>query len=259
MKIGQTARDRILIVVFAIAAWQLVSMAAGAYWVSPPHTTLLRFFKGLWSGEYAFHAGYTLGAALAGFVIGTAPGIALPMVLRRTPVIRKILDPFLIAGYGLPKLALAPLFILWLGIGVEAKIALVASVVFFLVFFSTTAGVESVEKRTLQMARVVGASDYQVSRHIVWPAVIPFVFAGVRVATPYAIGGVVISELISSNRGLGYLVQLGAMNFSTTDVLAVILAITLLTGAASWLVAVAEARLMRWKIAGVGMTPVVPE
>lgn len=259
MKLGQVARDRVFIGIALIAAWQLVSLASGPYWVSPPYTTLLRFWKGVWSGEYAFHAGYTLGAALAGFLMGTVPGIALPLVLRRMPVLRKILDPFLIAGYGLPKLALAPLFILWLGIGVEAKIALVASVVFFLVFFSTMAGVESVEKRTLQMARVVGATDYQVARHIVWPAIIPFVFAGIRVATPYAIGGVVISELISSNRGLGYLVQLGAMNFSTADVIAVILAITLITGAASWLVAIAEARRMRWKGAGVGLGSVVSD
>jgi NitT/TauT family transport system permease protein len=209
VKITRTFRDRVLIGAGFLLAWQAASMIFGSYWISPPHVTFMRFFKGVVSGEYAFHAVYTLGAALAGFVLGGVPGVALPLLLRRHHVVKRILDPFFVAGYGLPKLALAPLFILWLGIGIEAKVVLVASVVFFLVFFTTTAGVESIEKRTLQMARVVGASDYQVSRHIVWPSSIPFIFAGIRVATPYAIGGVVISELISSNRGLGYLVQLG--------------------------------------------------
>ena len=254
MNVSQTIRDRVLIGVGFLVAWYVASMVSGPYWISPPHVTFVRFAKGVVSGEYAFHALYTLGAALAGFVLGGIPGVALPLLLRRLPLARRILDPFMVAGYGLPKLALAPLFILWLGIGIEAKVVLVASVVFFLVFFTTTAGVESVEKRTLQMARVVGASDYQVSRHIVWPSAIPFIFAGIRVATPYAIGGVVISELISSNRGLGYLVQLGATNFSTADVLAAIVAITILTGAASWLVSAVEARLMRWK--GNGTSPV---
>lgn len=259
MTLSQAARDRVAVAIALLAVWQVASLAAGAYWLSPPHTTVLRFAKGLWNGEYAFHAMYTLGAALAGFVIGTVPGVTLPLLLRRMPILRRILDPFLVGGYGLPKLALAPLFILWLGIGVEAKIALVASVVFFLVFFNTTAGVQNVEKRTLQMARVVGASDFQVARHVVWPAVIPFVFAGIRIATPYAIGGVVISELISSNRGLGYLVQLGAMNFATVDVLAAILAITIVTAAASWLVAACEARIMRWKASGGASAMTVPD
>ena len=247
MSIGQATRDRIAVGVGLLALWQLASMVYGAYWLSPPHTTLIRLLKGLATGEYAFHAAYTGGAALAGFVLGGVPGVVLPLLLRRMPLVRRILDPFLVAAYGLPKLALAPLFILWLGIGIEAKVVLVASVVFFLVFFTTMAGVDSIERRTVQMACVVGASDYQVARHIVWPSAIPFIFAGLRVATPYAIGGVVISELISSNRGLGYLVQLGATNFSTPDVLAAIVAITLLTGISSWLVGIAESRLMRWR------------
>lgn len=244
---GRTALDRVLVGFAILGVWQLASLVAGSYWLATPWATLLRLVRGLTTGEYFFHGGYTVAAAAAGFVLGAVPGVLLPLALRRRPLLRKVLDPYLVAGYGLPKLALAPLFILWLGIGLEAKVALVASVVFFLVFFSTTAGVDGIDRRTLQMARVVGARDWQVARHIVLPAVVPYVFAGIRVATPYAIGGVVISELISSNRGLGYLVQLGAMNFSTPDVFGAILAITLLTGTASWAVAVVEARLMRWK------------
>ena len=84
-----------------------------------------------------------------------------------------ILDPFMVGGYGAPKLALAPLFILWFGIGTESKIALVAAVVFFIVYFSTLTGVRALDARLVQMAQVMGASERQVARHIVFPARCP--------------------------------------------------------------------------------------
>ena len=115
-----------------------------------------------------------------------------------------ILDPYFVGGYGVPKLALAPLFILWFGVDLEPKVALVASIVSFLVFFSTTAGVNAVNAQYVSIARVFGASERDIARHIVWPGAIPYAFAGFRIAAPYAIGAAVVGELISSNRGLGY-------------------------------------------------------
>jgi NitT/TauT family transport system permease protein len=242
-----TLVDRLAVGVLLLAAWQGASMLAGEYWVSPPVATLQKVWKGIADGSLLFHGAYTTGAAVLGFLLGTVPGVVLPLLLRRRALLRRVLDPFLVAGYGLPKLALAPLFILWFGIGIESKVVLVASVVFFLVFFNTTAGVKSVEVRMIQMARVVGADDWKLSRHVIWPSVVPHVFAGIRIATPYAVGGVVISELISSNRGLGYLVQLGAMNFSTADVFAAVAVITVVTGLSSWVVDAIEARVLRWR------------
>ena len=142
-------------------------------------------------------------------MIGGVPAVLLPFLLRRQPIVVAILDPFMVGGYGAPKLAFAPLFILWFGIGIESKIALVATVVFFIVYFSTLSGVRALDAKLVQMAQVVGASERQVGRHIVFPGAVPCIFAGFRIAVPYAIGGAVIAELISSNRGLGYLVQTG--------------------------------------------------
>ena len=93
----------------------------------------------------------------------------------------------------------------------------------------------------------VDQNERQVSRHIVFPGAVPAIFAGFRIAVPYAIGGAVIAELISSNRGLGYLVQTGAMNFDTTSVFAAIVAATLLVHAANALMNTIEALLMRWR------------
>ena len=243
----RTVLDRALVLILILAAWQIGSWWVGTYWLSSPWATTARFVEQIFSGELIRHSGYTLAEAGAGTLIGGAPAVLLPFLLRRHPVIVAILDPFMVGGYGAPKLAFAPLFLLWFGIGMESKIALTASVVFFIVYFATLAGVRALDAKLVQMAQVMGASERQVARHIVMPGAVPNIFAGFRIAVPYAIAAAVIAELISSNRGLGYLVQTGAMNFDTTGVFAAIVAATLLVHAANGLMNALEALLMRWR------------
>jgi NitT/TauT family transport system permease protein len=243
----RTLLDRVLVLILIIALWQAGSLWFGAYWLSSPWATTTRFVEQILNGELLRHAGYTLAEAGAGTMIGGLPAVLLPFWLRRHPIIVAILDPFMVGGYGAPKLAFAPLFILWFGIGIESKIALVASVVFFIVYFNTLAGVRALDPRLVQMAQIAGAGERHVARHIVFPAAVPHILAGFRIAVPYAIGGAIIAELISSNRGLGYLVQTGAMNFDTTSVFSAILAATLIVHAANWLLNGAERALLRWR------------
>jgi NitT/TauT family transport system permease protein len=237
----------VLVLALILAAWQIGSAMVGTYWLSSPWATVARFAVLIMNGELVRHASYTLWEAAAGTFIGGLPAMLLPFLLRRHPIIVAILDPFMAGGYGAPKLAFAPLFILWFGIGIESKIALVASVVFFIVYFNTLSGVRALDPKLVQMAQIAGASERHVARHIVFPAAVPHIFAGFRIAVPYAIGGAIIAELISSNRGLGYLVQTGAMNFDTTSVFAAILAATLIVHAANWLLNGAERALLRWR------------
>jgi NitT/TauT family transport system permease protein len=185
--------------------------------------------------------------AAAGFVLGALPAVALPFALRRLPIATAILDPFMVGGYGAPKLALAPLFILWFGIGIESKIVLVAVTVFFIVYFSAQAGIRALDARLVRMAQVMGATERHVARHIVFPGAVPYVFAGLRLAMPYAIGGAIIAELISANRGLGYLIQLGAMNFDTTGIFVALVATTCIVFIGNWSVNAVERRLLRWR------------
>ncbi len=243
----RTLMDRLLVLAAILAAWQIGSALVGMYWLSSPWATAARFAAQIVSGELIRQASFTVGEATAGIAIGGLPAVLLPFLLRRHPVIVAILDPFMIGGYGAPKLAFAPLFILWFGIGTESKIALVASVVFFIVYFSTLSGVRALDAKLVQMAQIAGASERQVARYIVFPAAVPAIFAGFRIAVPYSIGAAVIAELISSNRGLGYLVQTGAMNFDTTSVFAAIAMATLLVHAANWLMNGMEAALLRWR------------
>jgi NitT/TauT family transport system permease protein len=251
VKTGRVLRERLILAVAALVVWQLATLTFGPHWVSSPLAAARRFVELAASGELVRHALFTLAAAAGGFLVGGVPGAVLPFLLRRAPRLTSILDPYLVAGYGMPKLALAPLFILWFGIGLASKIALVASIVFFLIFFSTAAGVRGVEVRLISMARVAGASERAVARHVVWPGAVPYIFTGFKISLSYAIGAAVVGELISSNRGLGYLIQAASQDFDTTTVFAGLLALTILIVAVNGLVEVAERRLLSWRPADV--------
>jgi len=215
--------------------------------LSTPWLTISRFVTSIASGEMIRHAGYTVEEAALGGVIGAVPAIILPFALRRMPAVVQVLDPFMIGGYGAPKLALAPLFILWFGIGIESKIAVVASIVFFIEYFSTLSGVRQLDAKLVQMAQLVGANERQVARHVVFPSAVPNIFAGLRISLPIGIAVAVVTELISSNRGLGYLVQIGAMNFDVTQVFAALLGATILVLAVGYAVDGTERILLRWR------------
>jgi NitT/TauT family transport system permease protein len=239
--------DQMLVLVVLFGVWQLLSMWLGTYWIGSPWGVVTRFVAGVMSGSLLQHASFTLVEAAAGFVIGAIPAIILPFLLRRLPIVTAILDPFMVGGYGAPKLALAPLFILWFGIGIESKIALVAITVFFIVYFSTISGIRALDTKLVQMAQVAGANERDVARHIVFPGAVPYIFTGIRIAMPYSIGGAVIAELISANRGLGYLIQLSAMNFDTVGVFVALVAVTLIVFIGNSTVNIVERRLLRWR------------
>ena len=282
----RTRFDRLLVLVVLLALWVALALTLerGTYWVGSPWGVASRLGSDIWGGiwrglgflagpawvdsvlgamtrpanaaqggEIFIHASYTLFEALAGFLLGAIPAAALPFLLRRLPIVTAVIDPFMVGGYGAPKLALAPLFILWFGIGIESKIALVAITVFFIVYFSALAGVRALDAKLVQMAQVMGASERAVARHIVFPGAVPYIFTGLRIAMPYSIGGAVIAELISSNRGLGYLVQTGAMNFDTTQVFVAILAATIVVHAFIAVVDLGERFLLRWRPRGAAL------
>jgi NitT/TauT family transport system permease protein len=274
--------DRLLVLVALVAIWVGLSAVLGSYWVGSPWGVATRLGTAVWSdlwhalgyvlgpvwtdsglgattrpgdlglqgqlqGQILLHASYTLLAAAAGFLLGAIPAAALPFLLRRLPMVTSVIDPFMVGGYGAPKLALAPLFILWFGIGIESKIALVAITVFFIVYFSALAGIRALDAKLVQMAQVMGASERAVARHIVFPGAVPYIFTGFRIAMPYSIGGAVIAELISANRGLGYLVQLAANNFDTTGIFVALVAVTLIVFLGNWSVDIVERWLLRWR------------
>lgn len=246
-KLHAGTRDRLIVAVGLLAGWQGLNVACGAYWIPSPWSTLSRAIADIVIGNVPRHALYTLAEAVLGFVIGGVPAITLPLLLRRMPVATAILEPFMSAGYAVPKLALAPLFMLWFGIGMASKVALVAISAFFILYFHTRAGLRAIDLKLVQTACVFGATDRHVTRYIIVPCAAPYIMAGIRIAVPYSIGGAVIAELLSANRGLGYLVQFSATAFDTTGVFVALSAIGTLVLLANGTVIIVERRLLRWR------------
>lgn len=245
----RTWMDRCILAMVLLLAWQGVATALGSYWISSPVLVAGRIWTLLANGDLWFHARFTIAEALAGFLLGAAPGCLLAMSLRGHPLIEMAVESVAAIGYAVPKTALVPLFILWLGVGPAAKVALVASAIFFIVFYSTLRGVKAVDERLLLSARVLGASDWQLLHLVVWPAVVPYVFGGLRVAVPYAVAGAIVGEIISSNRGLGYLAQYGAMDFDTTLIFVALVTVMLIVLAISWALGRVQRSLLRWQAA----------
>ena len=204
-----------------IAGWHLVSgRLIDPFYISAPDEVARKIWTWLADGTLWFAFTYTFKAMIAGFVIGSLAGFATGFVLGRSDILARLFDPFITAIYCMPKIALAPLLILWFGIGIESKIAMSALIVFFLVFLNTFAGVRDVNPLFLQVVSIMGASPWQKLRHVVFPSAAAWVLTGLKVSVPYALIGAVVGELISSNRGLGFLIGQAAGLFDTAGVFA---------------------------------------
>ncbi|MBW6418533.1 ABC transporter permease [Celeribacter sp. PS-C1] len=195
------------------------------YLISTPSDIAATFWEWLLDGRIFFHAGITAIEAIAGFLLGAFVGMTIGLILGRAEKLAELLNPFIMAFYSIPKIALAPLFIIWFGIGIEMKILLTATIVFFLVFLNTYTGVRSVSQELVNIMRLMGANERDVMRKVVLPSAIVWVFTGLRLSVPYAMIGAIVGEMIAANRGLGYLLSHASSQFNTAGVFAALVAI----------------------------------
>jgi NitT/TauT family transport system permease protein len=172
----------------------------------------------------------TVWEVIAGYGIGTALGVLLAASFAFWPSMERLLRPFLIAIYSIPKIALAPLIVMWFGLGIAPKIILASAFVFFIVFMNTVAGIQSVNPQHVDMMRVMGASRLAILRKVVLPTAVPFLILGMRLSVPEAMIGAVIGEFISANSGLGYLVYSASNELNTAVSMAALLVLVLVVG-----------------------------
>jgi NitT/TauT family transport system permease protein len=200
------------------------------------------FGKTIWQ-----HLLITLTEGVLAFVIGAVAGIALGFWLARNALLSAIFDPYIKMLNALPRVVLAPIFMLWLGLGIWSKVALGVTLVFFIVFFNVYQGVKEVSPAILANARMLGMSERQLFQHVYWPSALSWVFSSLHTSVGFAIIGAVVGEYLGSAAGLGYLIQQAEGTFDTTGVFAgmVILAVFVLI--IDWLVTLAERRLLVWR------------
>ncbi len=176
-------------------------------YVSKPTAVAERLYELFASGEIYPHLWTTGQELVFGYVIGVTGGVVGGYALGRSPWLARIFEPYLMAFYGVPKIALAPLFIIWFGIGMGSKIALASIMVFFLVFYNVFAGVRSVDRELVNLTLVMGANQRQLTYHVYLPAAAPFVMLGMRMAIPYSVIGVIVGEFTASTQGLGLFIH----------------------------------------------------
>lgn len=232
-----------------LLAWQGASgTLVDDYFISNPVSVGKRLSTWVLDGSIFIHVWATLYATLMGFIIGTVIGLALGIWLGVSPFMSRLLNPYLWALNALPKVALAPLLVLWFGIGINSKIALAAVLVLFLVFLNTYSGVREVDRDLIDCARLMRATRAQVIAKIVIPSAASWVLAGLKISVPYALIGAVLGEMIAANRGLGYLVQFSGAQFDTAGVFAVMIVIAFLAVALNFALELVQQRMGRWRV-----------
>ncbi len=214
------ARNRLLTVVFFCAsmlAWEAVVrlLEIPLFVLPPPSAVVVALWRGLASGLYLKHLYYTLTETLLGFLLGSALGFTLGTAVALNRYVEYFLYPYIVMFQSLPKIALAPLILIWFGLGLTSKVINAALVAFFPLLVNTMVGLRSADEDRVNLMRSLAASERQIFRMLRLPNALPFVMAGLDVAMIFALIGAIVGEFVGANFGLGMLIQ--SMNF-TMDV-----------------------------------------
>ena len=239
---------RVLAIAALLGIWQLcANNLISAFWISSPSLVAVRLWQWSIDGTLWPQLETTLTEAGYGFLIGASAGIVIGLILGQTRRVTQVLEPVIFALYSLPRIALAPLFLLWFGIGIESKVVLSATSVFFLVFYNTFSGVRDVDQDLLNAVRIMGGTRRHELTNVIIPATTYWVFVGLKISVPYAIIGAVVGEMVASNRGLGYLMQNASGEFDTTGVFVALVVLAAISIVLNELLSLAEKRAIRWK------------
>ncbi len=240
---------RLIVVAAVLAVWQAV-VALGlvdAFWISSPVLVAEELWNQLASGAWFADVLITVFEALIAFVISSALGIVAGLLLARSPFWDDVLAPLVLALNSLPRVALAPLIILWFGIGITAKVVTAFTLVFFILLVNTLGGAKNVDNDILTIARLMGASKRDILWKVTLPSSLPWIFAGLNLGLTYSLLGVIVAEILASNHGLGFVIQSSAATFNTAGVFAGLITLAVVAWLFSALMRLAEAHLLRWK------------
>src|SRR4051794_28814020 len=241
---------RTLTAVLIIGTWEAsVRMGwANPFFVSQPSALAAKladfFFV---SGKIYPHLAITLLEVTVGLACGSVLGILSGLALATRPRLNTALEPFIMGLYGMPRAALAPLFIIWFGIGIQSKIFFAGFVVFFILLINVFTGVKAVDRDLVDSIRTMGAKPSFIYRRVVLPSCIPWILSGIRVGVAFALTGAVFAEMLAAESGIGLLIVNAAGVFDTTTVLASVLVLALVAVGLNALMKRLEMHLLRWR------------
>jgi NitT/TauT family transport system permease protein len=206
--------------------WEFASgRLVNDFWISRPTLIGERLWELAISGDLWWHASATGWQALLGLLLGLVVGVAFGVAFAALPRLAEALDPLVMALYSVPRIAFAPLFIIWFGIGLFSKVMMAFSMAVFVILLNTHQGLKEVDKDLLDLVQSMRASRWYRFSRIQFPAVLPWIFGGIRIAIGLALIGSVLGELLGSNRGLGWYVERAGGTLDTTGVFAGLVAL----------------------------------
>lgn len=239
---------RFAVLVVLIGTWYLASgRLVSSLFVSDPWHVARAFVHETANGLLLRNARVSLEEALLGYAIGSVAAVAGAALFSLSYSLHRVVRPFLVTFYSIPKVALAPLMIMWFGLGMRPKVILAALFVFFVILLSTFAGLEAVGRDVLNVARVMGAKRWQLLVKIVFPTAVPNLLTALRIAIPGAMAGAIIGEFMSANKGLGYLVQSAGAQFAASHMFAGIVAILIVVLVLDAILSLGERALVAWR------------
>jgi len=232
------------VILWELAAWHWPIVAK---LVSQPSDIALGIVDAVQSGSIWPHLQATLTEMAIGYVIGAVTGVLLGLLFGRVKLLGDIFNPYITLFNGIPKVALAPVFVIWFGIGLMSKIAIILTMVFFVVFINTFAGLRSVNEEYVSIIRIMGASRLQVVREVFLPATVPYILVGLRAGIPFSVIGAVVGEFIAATKGLGYFINYHQGTFDTNGIFVGVTILALLVVVLDWLLSIVERRLLKWR------------
>jgi NitT/TauT family transport system permease protein len=213
-----------------LLVWELLPPALGLSQLLIPKASLV--FGALWTpierGLVLDALLYTLTEALSGFALGSVAGVVVAALITRSALVERALLPYLVGLQALPKVALAPLLVVWLGFGIGSKIAIATIIAFFPVLINSMIGFSTVDPGKLELMRSLVASEWQIFRIVRFPNALPFIFAGLNVGIVLSITGALVGEFIGAKRGLGTLLLQFNFNLDIAGMFAVLIVLALM-------------------------------
>jgi sulfonate transport system permease protein len=226
--------------------WAAGTLIREAY-LAKPTSVMWRLYELFATATIWVHIRVTLTEVVIGYVMGSFLGLAVGFLLGSSRFLAVVFEPYVMAFYGIPRIALAPIFIIVLGIGIWSKVAIVFIQVFFMLFINAYAGVREINQEYLQLARIMGAKGGLILRKIVIPSTMPFIMLGLRSAVPYAVVGAVVGEFIAASKGLGYFINYAGSTFDSAGAFAGIFILLGFIMAANGLMQWLERTVIKWR------------
>ncbi|MCR1899932.1 ABC transporter permease [Irregularibacter muris] len=240
---------RIFIIGFFLVFWEWAAQAKiyNSLFTSFPSDILKDLVKFYTSGDLVRHTSVTLQEAFMGLFYGTIAGIIAGLLLAQLESLGKILLPIITAIHGIPQLTLAPVYVLWFGLGMISKIFLAGLMVFFHVFFATYSGIQNVEPKLIESANLLGAGKIQTLIYVVLPSSMPWILSGIRIGVGSSLVGAIIGEYIGASAGFGWMIAYATSFFNIARVMSCILILLVVGSILNFILDKTENYLLRWR------------